>query len=177
MQGDREFMLSFFLDLDKGIGKKYPEAKLSACILGGCFFVLHSLRENSPDIDLIISDSTSYRIITEIGTPLAKEKGITLDLMYGTTMNKVNLPENYLKFTKPLKREKGKRKHLLLLTMSPYHVLTSKISRYSEKDKNDINLIMTSNKFKIRKKEFEKSLKNFKPNQTCLLYTSPSPRD
>ncbi|MEC8220481.1 MAG: DUF6036 family nucleotidyltransferase [Nanoarchaeota archaeon] len=170
MQGDREFMLNFFQELDYKIHEKYNDIQISATILGGCFFVLHSLRENSPDIDLLINDSSSYRIISEIGIPLAKEKGITLDLMYGNTLEKINLPDNYMRYVKPLKRERNKRKHLKLWTLSPYHILISKISRYSDKDKNDIKLIMNSGKFLIRRKELERAVKNFKANEIKSIF-------
>lgn len=157
MQADRIFMLEFFKQLNEKIVEKYgPTIQIKFYILGGTFFVMNSLRNNSPDIDILCPEGQSYKILTQIGIPLAKEFEISLDLLYKNTLDCTFLPKNYSRLARPYKRERSNHPNLKIWTLSPYHIILSKLARYSPKDVNDINLIMTSGKFKIRKKELLK---------------------
>lgn len=162
MELDRELILNFFSDLDKEIEEKYgQEILIEIYLLGGAFFVINKLRKLSPDIDVLVQGSTSYRILNEIGPKIAKNYNISLDILSDRVLGESKLPQNFLKNTKVYRRVRTKYKHIKLLTLSPYDILISKISRNLKKDELDIDYIMTSGKFKIRKKILETHIRGF----------------
>ena len=145
------------------IEEKYvKEILIEIYLLGGAFFVINKLRKLSPDIDILVQGSTSYRILNEVGHKVAKNYSISLDIFSEGMLGEKKLPSNFLKSAKIYRRVKTKFKHIKLLTLSPYDILISKISRGLEKDKIDINYIMTSNKFKIRRKILETHIRGFR---------------
>ena len=162
MDLDRELLLNFFSDLDKEIEERYgKEILIEIYLLGGAFFVINKLRKLSPDIDVLTQGSTSYRILNEVGHKIAKNYNIKLDILSDGILGESKLPQNFLKSTKIYRRVRTKYKHIKLLTLSPYDILISKISRNLKKDLIDIDYIMTSGKFKIRRKILQTHIKGF----------------
>jgi hypothetical protein len=170
MKGDVEELYNIFEEIDKEIERKYGDIKIKVNLLGGSFFVLNQLRKNSLDIDFLVESSEAYRVLNEVADHILKEHNMTMDILYGGTLVEKILPSNYTKHSKLLKRDKNKRKHLEIWTLSPYYILLSKIDRYNEKDKNDIDLIFNSEKFKIRKATFFKLLRTMNVSLIKVRY-------
>lgn len=161
--------LEFFKELNNEITTKYNnQIQIKFYILGGTFFLMKQLRKNSPDIDILASDNESYNILLQTGIPIAKKHKISLDLLSNKTLNTTILPENFHRLAKPYRKNRNNHPNLKIWTLSPYHILLSKIFRHKPKDISDINLIMTSGKFQIRKKRLlqEKRKYNYSSNTT-----------
>jgi len=149
---NREGIFNLFSELDSQLTNK-----TNIIILGGTFFVLKDLRESSKDRDIIV-EGTQYREVSSLLPQIASRYEMTVDIMSNRTLGDIILPENYLKSLK-LYRRARKLIFVRIWTLSPYFILISKISRYTEKDKKDIELILNSGKFTIRKRILKNNIR------------------
>lgn len=171
MKGNREDITNFFSSLSNAIYENCGKNVIvDVTILGGTYFVLNDLRENSPDVDFLVESDAGYKILSTVGVQTARKFNFDLDIMTDKTLHNIILPNNYQRKLRSYKRDRSSRPNLRVFTLSPYHILISKIARYSDKDKKDIFLMMNSGKFSIKKKILEKEIKNFNLNSIQNIF-------
>ncbi|MCA9487264.1 hypothetical protein H6501_05940 [Candidatus Woesearchaeota archaeon] len=184
---NRDELFLFFSELDKQLSEKYPNIKIDIFLLGGTYFVLEELRPSSLDIDILLLDAASYRIVLEVAESVKKkyfslllDRGLetkytlsdfSFDILFGVQLGEIFLPKNFSNMAKQYRRSRSSFTCIKLWTLSPYDILISKLFRNQEKDARDIALLMDSGHFRFRKKILERRMEAFQMNsyQRVLL--------
>lgn len=130
--------LEFLRDIDRSLEAEAAKGKLLLYVFGGTAAVIgYGTRRGTLDIDGYLEDKGIERKIVEIagkGTSLAKKHGLYFQPA-NTELMLLEAPEWRERASEILK---GKLKHLRVMVLSREDLILTKLSRYNDRDRADI---------------------------------------
>lgn len=161
-------LIEFLRELDKRHGKHFPGRKTTLYIFGGAAVVAYGSRRATVDLDVYLEDREIQKKLLEWGG-----HGSALQRKYGFHMEGANT--TIMLIEDPEWRERSveifKRvaKSLIIRAPSREDLILSKLSRYSDKDRADIQFIVE--KFKVNPKKLIDYYKSARPYYVGNLRT------
>jgi len=146
MKTERE-LLDFFLDIDVRLGKENPAKQIALYLFGGAAAVIaYGSRRGTVDIDAYVENRTIELKLLEWagqGSELEKKHG----LYFHNTNTELMLLETPDWKERSVEILKGKLIHIQVMALSKEDLILSKLSRYNDRDREDIQFL--TGKFKI----------------------------
>jgi hypothetical protein len=139
---DVERFLDFFREIDRRLGAERPARKCELYVLGGAAVVLaYGSRRATMDIDAYIADGRYMELLlgwAGAGSELERRHGL---FIHGanTELMLIETPD-WLTRSKTILR--GKFKYLTVKVLSREDLVLSKLSRYNDRDRSDIAVIL-----------------------------------
>ncbi len=127
MEIKADMLIDFLAELDKELEK---EIQLNA--VGGTAMTLLGLKTSTMDIDFDMApeDKVEFERVLEI-----IPHGFRIDRFTGGYIFSQQLPDDYLRYRKPIDE---KFKKIKLFTIAPIDIVATKISRLNDRDMQDI---------------------------------------
>ena len=152
----REF-LEFFQDIDARLGKETHVHKIALYIFGGAAAVIaYGSRRGTLDIDTFIEDgAVKSKLLNWAG------QGSELETKHGLYLHSANTELMLIESPDWMERSievlSGELKHIRIMALSKEDLILSKLSRYNDRDREDIQFIVGKHKI-----DPEKLIKYFK---------------
>lgn len=142
---EREF-LDFFREIDERLAKEAPSEKVYIYVFGGAAAVIaYGSPRGTMDIDAYIEElAVKGRLLEWAG------QGSELEKKHGLYLHKANI-ELMLIETPDWKARsveilRGKLKHLKVMALGKEDLVLSKLSRYNDRDREDIQFLLSKDK-------------------------------
>jgi len=139
-QAKRE-LLDFFRDIDERFGKEKPAKKIALYIFGGAAVVIaYGSRRGTLDIDTYVEDRAIKGKLLEWagqGSELEKKHGFYLH----NANTEIMLIETPHWKERSVEILSGKLKHIQAMALGKEDLILSKLSRYNDRDREDIQFI------------------------------------
>jgi len=138
----KKIFLDFFLEIDRRLSAESPAHKCELYLFGGAAAVLaYGSRRATMDIDAHIADDRYRELLLDwagIGGELERRYGL---FIHGanTELMLIETPD-WLSRSKVILR--GEFKHLTVKVLSREDLVLSKLSRYNDRDRSDIDVIL-----------------------------------
>jgi hypothetical protein len=139
--GETEF-LDFFRDIDKRLGKENLVGKITLFVFGGAAAVIaYGSRRGTLDIDEYVEDrAIQSRLLEWAG------QGSELEEKHGLYLHNANLEIMLIESPDWKERSveilRGKLNYLRVMALSREDLILSKLSRYNDRDREDIQFIV-----------------------------------
>lgn len=141
-QSKGQEFLDFFRDIDARLGKESLAGKITLYIFGGAAAVIaYGSRRGTLDIDAYIEDrAIKTKLLSWAG------QGSGLENKHGLYLHSANtelmLIESPDWKNRSIEILRGKLKHIQIMALGKEDLILSKLSRYSDRDREDIQFIM-----------------------------------
>jgi hypothetical protein len=144
---EREF-LDFFRDIDARLGKEKPLPEITLYIFGGAAAVIaYGSKRGTLDVDAYIEQRSIKDDLLEWAG-----RGSELELKHGLYLHRANIELMLLETPDWKKRSvevlRGKLKHVRVKAIGKEDLILSKLSRYNDRDREDIRFI--TDKYNIK---------------------------
>ncbi len=150
-QVGEEELFEFLRDIDSRFDGENPKAKIPLYVLGGAAAVVaYGSKRATTDIDAWIEDArirTKLRTLAGEGTVLAKKHQIYFQPANMTLM----LIEEPEWRERSIELLRGKLKHFTVMAASKEDLILSKLSRYNDRDREDIRFLAEERKADVKK--------------------------
>ncbi|MFH1619259.1 MAG: DUF6036 family nucleotidyltransferase [bacterium] len=141
-QSKGQEFLNFFLDIDDRLGKETLAGKIALYIFGGAAAVIaYGSRRGTLDIDAYIEDRAIKSKFLSWGG-----QGSELENKHGLYLHSANtelmLIESPDWKDRSIEILRGKLKHFRIMALGKEDLILSKLNRYNDRDREDIQFIM-----------------------------------
>ncbi|PIU19653.1 MAG: hypothetical protein COT18_06360 [Elusimicrobia bacterium CG08_land_8_20_14_0_20_59_10] len=147
----KQELLNFLLDVDERLGGERPAKKIALYIFGGAAAVIaYGSRRGTRDIDEYVEDrAIEAKLLGWAG------RGSELEKKHGFYFHKANTELMLIETPEWKERSaeilKGGLKHLRIMALSKEDLLLSKLSRYNDRDREDIGFLIEKHGIEPRK--------------------------
>ncbi len=134
-------LLDFFRDIDKRLGKENPVKKISLYIFGGAAAVIaYGSKRGTMDIDAYVEDrAIEDKLLKWAG------QGSELEKKHGLYFHNVNIEMMLIETPdwkeRSVEIQSGELKHIQVMALGKEDLILSKLSRYNDRDREDIQFI------------------------------------
>ncbi len=150
-QAGEEELFEFLKEIDASFAGENLPAKIALYVLGGAAAVIaYGMKRGTTDIDAWVADGRIRSKLEKLageGTPLAKKHQIYFQPA-NTTLMLIAEPEWQERSVEILK---GRLKHLRILAMGKEDLILSKLSRYNDRDREDIRFLAEERRADVKK--------------------------
>ncbi len=136
---DKESLHQVLLKVDAAL-----ESSIVLVAIGGTALSLLNLKDSTHDIDCI-AETDDYLLRIDVIVALDK-LGFPAEIQEKGTIVMFTLPDDYLDNAIPYDRN-GEFQKLKLFILSPLDILITKLSRYEQKDRIDITVVLLHYRF------------------------------